>query len=127
MDKWDATFCVMTDAPRGALARATLVDAARCLAAALSSPPDATRADPPVHALERAVAAYVAAHGTGMGPRALSGMVASRVRAAFRTGDEAGYSGAVIGRVVSSARRAVGAAIAEEVGAVPGRRPGASD
>jgi hypothetical protein len=76
MDEWDATFCATTNAPRGALAHATLVEAARRLAAAPSSPPEAARADAHVHALERAVAAYVAAYGRGMDPRAVSGMVA---------------------------------------------------
>jgi hypothetical protein len=105
----------MNDAPYVSLARAALGHAARRLATALAATgrADTVGAEGDVHAVERAVAVYVATYGHEAAGQALRGTVVARVRSALSTDDGAGYPEAVIARVVAIARRAVDRSLAE--------------
>jgi hypothetical protein len=101
------------DAPHVSLARATLVHAARRLAAAIGPRGDVTGTEADVRALERSVVAYIATYGVARDRRDLAGMIATRVRSALWTDDFAGHPERAIGLVVEIARRAAGEVLPE--------------
>jgi hypothetical protein len=101
----------MNDAPQAAHTRATLVHAARRLAAAFHARAEGAGAETSVRALERAVVAYVVTYGGAWDRGDVATRVAARVRSALWTDDAAGHPEAVIALVVDIARRAADTAL----------------